>query len=143
WLHSGELPGGLDAVHAGHADVHQHDIGDVFSAGPHRLGAVGCGGDDVEVGLCVEQVGEAGADDLGIGGDADADRGTGHAGSSALAGSTASTTKPPPAAEPVRSWPPTAAARSRMPSSPCPASGAVVGGPGPLSRMRRCRVSSV
>ena len=33
-----DLPGGLDAVHHGHADVHQHDVGRVLarSAGPPR-----------------------------------------------------------------------------------------------------------
>jgi len=39
---------------------------------------------------------------------------------SGLAGKTASTRNPPPGAGPVRSVPPTASARSRIPGSPCP-----------------------
>ena len=37
---AGQLPGGLDAVHARHPDVHQHDIGAQLAADPHRLGPV-------------------------------------------------------------------------------------------------------
>ncbi len=55
-------------------------------------------------------------------GDDDPDRRgrIGHLVISALAGNVASIRKPPPGAAPVRSSPPAAAARSRMPGSPWP-----------------------
>ena len=55
---------GLDAVHHRHAHVHQHDVGVLVMAHLQRLGAVGRGPDDGEVGLGVEQHGEPGPHDL-------------------------------------------------------------------------------
>ena len=75
----GELPGRLDAVHAGHPDVHQHDVGPQLAADADRLGAVGRGADDGEVRLGVEQFGEPGAHHLVVVGDDDTDAGHGAA----------------------------------------------------------------
>jgi hypothetical protein len=77
---SGELPGGLDAVHDGHAHVHQDDVGGQLAADLHRLGPVAGGADHREVRLGVQQRGEAGAHHVVIVGDDDPDgrRHTGH-----------------------------------------------------------------
>src|ERR1019366_8422319 len=101
--------------------------------------------EDREVWLRAQQPGESGAHHLMIVGDDDPDRGgrAAHPAVSPFPGRLATTRKPPPPAGPVDSSPPTAAARSRMPSSPCPPAGGVGGGvgggPGPLSRMRSRR----
>ena len=91
----------------------------MLAAHPDRLGAVGRRPDDREVGLRGEQRGEAGAHDLLVVGDHDPH---------------VAVTPAAPVVErqrrldeeaadrrrPVRSSPPTVAARSRIPSSPCP-----------------------
>ena len=83
----------------------------------NRRRSVRCRGDHGEVGLGVEQLGEPIAYDLMVVGDDDAhETPFCHAGSSTLAGRTASTRYPPPVAGPVRTEPPTAAARSCMPA---------------------------
>ncbi len=46
WGPPGPEPGGLDAVHAGHAHVHQDDVRGQFAAEPHRLGPVAGGAED-------------------------------------------------------------------------------------------------
>ena len=86
-------------------------------AGPDGLGAVGGGAEHGEVRLRVEQA-------------ANPARTTSWSSATTIpmvtraSGSArwqvASTQNPPPAAAPVRSDPPTARARSRMPSRPCP-----------------------
>jgi hypothetical protein len=43
--------GGLDSVHAGHADVHKDDIGMVGSGGGHDLASVGGLGHDLDARL--------------------------------------------------------------------------------------------
>src|SRR5439155_5792489 len=112
----------------GHPDVHQHHVRAQLTAHPYRLAAVARGAEHGEVRLRVQQRGEPGPHHLVVVGDDDAD---GHwlilsggapvMASGALAGSSASTRKPPPPASPVCRDPPTAAARSRMPSRPWPA----------------------
>jgi len=123
---AGQLPGRLDPVQAGHPDVHQHHVGAQVAAHPHRLATVGRGTEHGEVRLRVQQGGKPGPHHLVVVGDDDP---YGHwcilpaapvMASGALAGSSASTQKPPPRASPAWSAPPTAAARSRMPSRPCP-----------------------
>src|SRR5581483_7610533 len=114
-----ELLGGLDAVDTGHPDVHQYDVRRLFPAEPDRLGPVRGGTHDGEVGLCVEQTGEPAAYHIMVVRDDEPDRAH-----DASAGRVASTRKPPTDAGPARNWPPTAAARSRMPSSPCAGAGA-------------------
>ena len=69
----GQLPGGGDAVHTGHANVHEDDVGFEGAAEADGFGAVGRGTDDGEVGLGVEQFAETGADHLVVVGDEDPD----------------------------------------------------------------------
>ncbi|MEV4259448.1 Ig-like domain-containing protein, partial [Spirillospora sp. NPDC049652] len=102
-------------------------VGPQRRAQPDGLGPVGGGADDGEVGLGAEEGGVSGADDLVVVGDEDA----GHAG---RPGRVASMRNPPPGAGPVRSSPPTVAARSRMPSRPCASGRTSSRGPGPRSR---------
>ena len=55
------LPGGLDPVHVGHGQVHEHEVGLVLIGGRHRLGPV-CGGrDDLHVVGAGEQLQQAAA----------------------------------------------------------------------------------
>src|ERR1022692_674575 len=110
-----ELPGGLDAIHARHADVHEDDVRAQFAADGHRLGPVAGCAEDREVWLRGQEPGESGANYLMIVGDDDPDRGgrAAHPAVSPFPGRLATTRKPPPAAGPVDSSPPTAAARSR------------------------------
>ena len=58
---SGQLPGRLDPVHAGHPDVHQHDIGQVAPRLLDRLLAGAGLGDDLDVAGALEQRFEPGA----------------------------------------------------------------------------------
>jgi hypothetical protein len=87
-----ERPRRLDAIHDRHPHVHDHDVGLLFATYAHRVLAVAGAADNRDVGLSLEQRAEAGADDVLVVGDHDAD---GHAGGSPI-GSTASTAKPPP-----------------------------------------------
>ena len=70
--------GGGQAVHLGHADVHEHDVGAVFVGGLDGFEAGAGFGDDVDVGLVVEDHGEATAHEGLVVDDDDAD---GHVGS--------------------------------------------------------------
>ena len=63
----------LDPVEVRHADVHQDDVGAQRLGGVERGEAVGGLADDLEVGLGVEDDAEAGADELLVVGDQDAD----------------------------------------------------------------------
>ena len=54
----GDRPGGLDAVHARHADVEEHEVGMVLLDQLDRLGAVLRLADDLELG---PDLGQAGA----------------------------------------------------------------------------------
>src|SRR4029453_14420422 len=130
-----ELAGGLDAVEAGHAYVHQHDVGVLGPADAHGLFSVGGGSGDRQVRLGGEGRGESLAHDLLVVGDDYADA---HVGCS-LVGRSARTAKPPPVAGPARGGPPPPSARSRMPTMPCPFASATA--PGPLSRTSRWSVS--
>ena len=56
-----EPAGGFDAVHAGHADVHQHDIGGVLGRRLDRFLAGAGLGDDLDVAGGLEHGLEAGA----------------------------------------------------------------------------------
>ena len=47
--------GGLKSVDAGHADVHEHDVGDELAGEPSRGLALGRFAHDLEVGLRLEQ----------------------------------------------------------------------------------------
>jgi hypothetical protein len=69
-----QLPSGLDAVHARHPDVHQHDVRLQPAADPHGLRAVGGLAEYVEAGLAGEQRGEPVAHHLLVVGDDDPDR---------------------------------------------------------------------
>ena len=54
-------PDRLDALHLRHPQVHQHDVGTVRAERLDGLAAVGGFGDDLEIGLLVDDVGDAGA----------------------------------------------------------------------------------
>ena len=54
-----ELPGRLDPVHPGHADVHQDHVGAALATDLDSLLSVGGGAHHGEVGLGVEQFGES------------------------------------------------------------------------------------
>ena len=55
--------GGLEPVAAGHADVHEHDVGSVLEGDHHRLVAVARFADHLDVVLGVEQRAEPAADE--------------------------------------------------------------------------------
>ena len=55
--------GGLDAVHAGHPDVHQDHVGQGFGGEPHRFLAVTGLAHDLEAGRRLKQADESGADE--------------------------------------------------------------------------------
>ena len=105
-----EAAGGLDAVAARHAQVHQHDVRPQPVGERERLVAVGRRADDLDPGEQPEQGGESFADDALVVGDQDAD-GCVHAG-------THSSTRNPLPVGPAVSVPPSSSARSRMPVSP-------------------------
>jgi hypothetical protein len=56
-------PGGLEAVHFRHPDVHQHDVRTVFERSGDGLGAVGGLGDNGDPGIAQDHA-EAGADQV-------------------------------------------------------------------------------
>src|SRR6266568_577685 len=103
----------LNAVHAGHPDVHQHYVRAKCARGANGLVSVCRLTDDSDVGLRVKNHGEAAAEQILIIGDEDAH----HA--PYPTGSVAATTKPS-LPGPARSMPPQAAVRSRIPTRPCP-----------------------
>jgi hypothetical protein len=122
----GEPPGCLDTVEVGHADVEQAHIGQQFTGERDGLQAVGSLSDDLDVGLGVENHGEAGPDDVLVVGDQHAD-GRGHDDRCAAwceafvgppLGRVASTVQPPPEVGPARTSPPSREVRSVIPSSP-------------------------
>ncbi len=134
-----DAPRGLDAVEVGHAHVHDHDVGVVLGAQPHRRQTVGREADDPEVGLRPEDRAERRAHDVLVVGDHDADQGVAHG--AGAPGRTAATANPPAASGPAVIVPPSIAVRSRMPSSPCPPASEAAGRPRPLSRTRTCSAS--
>ena len=102
-----------------------------------RLGAVLGLGDDLEVGLRVEHLPQAGADDRVVVGDEDArDERDRHQRSSS-AGTSSRTSTPPSRPGLIASAPPTSIARSRMPRRPpCPFGGPRPAMPRPSSATR-------
>src|SRR5262249_12971560 len=98
-------------------NVHHHDVGLQLADERDRGAAVVRFAHHLEVVFGVEQEAEPGADQLLVVGEDDADHRL--ATTSALRRG-ASTQKPPPTRGPAVSTPPTVAARSRMPASPCP-----------------------
>src|SRR5262249_27333417 len=106
----------LDAVHARHPDVHQHDVRQYALREVDRLGSVAGFTDDVDVRVSVEDHAEAVADERLVVAEQDADR---HSGTDAT-GSRATTRKPPESIRSAWTVPPKAAARSRIPIRPRP-----------------------
>ncbi len=113
-VRAGKLPGGLDAVDPGHADVEQADVRAELVGEGNRLAPVGSLGDNLDVGMSGEDHRETGADEVLIVGDEHPD---GHLTAPAL-GSTACTVQPPSGAGPASREPPRSVARSVMPTSP-------------------------
>jgi hypothetical protein len=115
----GEPGGCLDAVHLGHAHVHQDHVGVQAPGLGQCLAAVAGLAGDGQVGLGFQQHPQALADEVLVIGDQDADHG-----SPSPSGSRARTANPPPGRGPACSSPPNIATRSRIPASPCPPAGA-------------------
>jgi hypothetical protein len=111
---AGQAPGRLDPVHAGHADVHEHDVGPDVPGQPHRLGPIGRLPDHLEARLGVQDHPEPGPHQRLVVGDQDPD---GH-GAPPSRGRRAATRKPPPGRAPASRVPPNRATRSRMPMRP-------------------------
>jgi hypothetical protein len=136
---AGDPAGWLEPVEVGHADVHEEHVG----AGPFgegdRLVAVAGFADEFKVVGVADHGGEPGAHERLVVGDGDVD---GHT-ATGLKGRRAVTTKPPWGSGSAVSSPPWTAARSRIPTRPCPpvAPGGDVGGPS--SRTSRVTSSPV
>ena len=75
----GDAAGGLDAVEAGHLDVHQHDVRLHAAREPHGRGAVRGVADDLHVVLGVEQGPEPGPHQRLVVGEQDPDHAVGTA----------------------------------------------------------------
>src|SRR6185437_10103503 len=71
----GDAAGGLQAVHPGHPDIHQHHVGALAEGQVDRLGPVGGLADDLEVVGGVNEHVESGADQRLVVGEQDADHG--------------------------------------------------------------------
>ena len=98
--------------HAGHPQVHQHDVGRARDREPHRLFAVRRRADDLDARQQVEQHRQPLAHDALVVGKQDPDRiVVGHAGRY-------SSTRNPSAVGAAASRPPSSSARSRIPVSP-------------------------
>ena len=129
----GDAPGGFQAVHPGHPDVHQHHVGALAAGQVDRLRAVGGLAHHLEVVGRVDQHVEPGADQRLVVGEQDPDHGAclppgrgrrlwsaaGLVGEGQPGGDPEAAAGPGPAS----TAPPTAAARSRIPASPCPPPG--------------------
>ena len=113
---SGDLPGGLQPVHLGHLDVHEHDVRIELLRELDRLGAVPRLADDLEVGLGLEDQAEARPHELLVVGQQHADCSC----RAASSGSLAWTRKPPSGRGPALSSPPNRPTRSLIPMSPRP-----------------------
>jgi hypothetical protein len=115
-----QLGGRLEPVHHGHPDVHQHHVRTDRPQHGHRFAAVGCLGDNFQIGLGVDQHPDARAEKRLVVDEGHPDNGGGcgilrHA--SPRSGSTADTTNSPPLS-PAVSCPPASCARSRIPMMP-------------------------
>jgi hypothetical protein len=118
WIAGGRGDAGrsLEPVHAGHADVHQHDVEPQplgLGDGLRPVGGVAHHGD---ARLAAEHEAQARADQVFVVGDQDPDR-FGH-GLSPVRGSQAVTCQPPAGAGPAWTSPPNSAARSHIPAIP-------------------------
>src|SRR5690606_1013800 len=138
----GELPGGLDAVHPRHPDVHEHHVRSGEAGLPHRLAAVGRLTDHDDVALEVEEEAEAGTHELLVVDEQNPDlavvawrvaRGHDHASPVGAKGSRAVTWNPPPGTGWASSSPPRSWHRSRIPRIPRPVPlGVVARSPSPV-----------
>ena len=108
-----DATGRLEAVHAWHPDVHEHDVRAERLDQGERLGPVVGLADDGDVRLGVEDHPQPGADELLVVDEQHPD----HVGPLSN-GSRACTENPPPGRGPVCRLPPYSATRSRMPTSP-------------------------
>src|SRR5215813_3119423 len=121
--------GGFQAVHDGHPDVHQHHVGPQGPGLAYRLDPVTGLADDLQIRSGVDQDPESGAHKGLVVGDQHADRVAGGARTAvglaghrrrSSAGRRATTAKPPPGRGSAVNWPPSSAARSRIPTMPRP-----------------------
>ena len=117
--------GGCKAVHFRHADVHQHDVGSVLADGVDGLEAVARFGDDIDVGLVLEDHRKAATHEGLVVDDGDAD---GHV-LSISKGMWALTRKRSGGSGSAVKVPPSSAARSRMPAMPYPDAGSPAAAP--------------
>ena len=128
---AGDPSGGLEPVESGHPDVHEEDVRPHASRDVDGVGAVVGFADQFEVVGVADHRGEPGADERLVVGDGDRD---GHD-STVPSGRRALTWNPPLGAGPAMSSPPWTAARSRMPTRPCPPPPAVEAVACPSSRI--------
>src|SRR5690606_13953738 len=116
--------GRLDAVHDGHAHIHEHDVGPEAARLRERGGAVVGLAHHLDVGLRVEDRHEPHAEHRLVVDDEhpDAHEAFSRAVSSGVAAyaARATTRNPPPGSGPCSSTPPTHVMRSIMPRMPCP-----------------------
>src|SRR5690606_38647980 len=126
----GDLPGRRDAVHPRHLDVEQDDVGSVLDREGDRLVPVPALGDDGDVVLRVEQRAQPAADERLVVHQHDPDH------PASPVGSSARTAKPPPGRPSATRWPPSAAVRSRIPTSPSPVGAGAPASPRPASSSR-------
>ena len=108
---------GLHPVHAGHSQIHQHDVGLPGADQLQRLGAVLGQPDHLGLGEGRDDGGQALAHDTLVVGDEDLHASTACASTAGVNGTTAST-RQPSAVGPASTWPPSRATRSAMPGKP-------------------------
>ena len=106
---TGEQPGRLDAVHAGHPDVEQAHVRAQPPGQLDGLAPVGGLADDLDAGLRVEDHRQPGADDLLV----VRDERRGRSRAAPRAAARRSTVQPPPGSGPASNVPPSRSARSR------------------------------
>src|SRR5690606_17756073 len=150
-----DAPRRLDAVHDGHTDVHEHDVGARAGRERDALEPVARLPHELEVGLRADEHPDARAEERLVVDEGDADLLGHRAGSSRVGaagggplgwyGSQAVTTKLSPSG-PARSRPPLRLARSLIPAMPCPTAAVATTGTaavrGFASRRRLVIVSS-
>ena len=104
----------FEAVDAGHANVHQHDVRPQPLHGLDGLEPVSHVRSNIDLGVDLEQLAKAGTHERLVVGDDDAHAQLG----TVPSGSQALTLKPPSPRLPASSVPPCSSTRSRMPASP-------------------------
>ena len=114
----GDLPGGLQAVHHRHADIHQDHVRTQLRGARDRFLPVHGLADDLDVGLAVQQGGEAGPDHALVIGDHDSHGHGRPSRGSLVSGRTAVTRNPPSSVGAASRWPPSIVVRSRIPMMP-------------------------